>query len=294
MSIRPRPEIASIDHHNHSLRQVLQSIDRWTGLPGVEIDTETGPFPAGSHQRRWPVISFTPEADSCERLTMLRYNDASSVGLSIHNTNDSKTHISFNAVPRLIVGLDFNSDGDELSALLDKAERRELIGISREPLWRAFFVPLDILPLCFFSLANERVRIIEDSCFLNDSSSLLRVDRGETRWRSAMAHMEHDFLVLSAKGHDWLATSPQPTLKDTDPSHAGRIRKRGRPRKSKVSDMLGKAVVKMLDNGDVGRYGRRWKQIIIRYANELPKDVTPDQLRKRVERAETRHHSDKK
>jgi hypothetical protein len=62
----------------------------------------------------------------------------------------------------------------------------------------------------------------------------------------------------------------------------------GRPKVMKL-DKLGQVVKKMLDNGDVERYGRRWKKLRIQYGLE---HYTPDQLRKRVEREEARRAAD--
>lgn len=60
----------------------------------------------------------------------------------------------------------------------------------------------------------------------------------------------------------------------------------GRPPGPKLNDKLGKAAVKMLDNGDVEKHERKWKDLVNRYLAELPCKCKPNRLRKRVEAIE--------
>jgi hypothetical protein len=69
-------------------------------------------------------------------------------------------------------------------------------------------------------------------------------------------------------------------------------KKQGRPRKRKP-DKVDTIVAKMLDNGDVEKYGRKWGKLLIRYQDQLPKRMTADALRKRVEREEQQRKVDR-
>ena len=50
----------------------------------------------------------------------------------------------------------------------------------------------------------------------------------------------------------------------------------------------------MLDSGEVERYQRKWKDLRVRYGDQLPTRLSADGLRKRVEREEARRAADKK
>ncbi|MEK7756672.1 MAG: hypothetical protein AAB385_05620 [Planctomycetota bacterium] len=68
---------------------------------------------------------------------------------------------------------------------------------------------------------------------------------------------------------------------------------RGRPVKSKPSkvDLVVKA---MIDCGDVEQYGRRWKELAVRYTDKLPNRMSADALRKRIEAEERRRGAENK
>lgn len=80
-----------------------------------------------------------------------------------------------------------------------------------------------------------------------------------------------------------------------DGEEAGKkpARKPGRPRKSKL-DKVELAIRKMIDSGDVKCYQRKWKDLRVRYHDQLPARLTADGLRKRVEREESRRAADSK
>lgn len=61
-------------------------------------------------------------------------------------------------------------------------------------------------------------------------------------------------------------------------------KQRGRPRGDKYSSVIRR----MIENGDVYRLNRSWKQLLARYKKELPAKWTPGTLRSRVTREEAR------
>ena len=73
----------------------------------------------------------------------------------------------------------------------------------------------------------------------------------------------------------------------------GAAKRPGRKPKTKP-DKTDRTVCEMLDSGDVKRYGRKWKALCVRYGDHLPKRLSADGLRKRVEREEERRGADKK
>jgi hypothetical protein len=71
-------------------------------------------------------------------------------------------------------------------------------------------------------------------------------------------------------------------------------KKRGRPRKPQ-KDKVYEVVQRIIDNGDVERYGRSWTSLVNRNRDSLPNRITPEALRKRVDRElERRRNADKK
>lgn len=95
-----------------------------------------------------------------------------------------------------------------------------------------------------------------------------------------------------------LRSLPSPAERKTNaPAGDGQggagTRKPGRRPKSRPSK-FDRVISSMIDSGDVERYARKWKSLRERYAGELPKRLTADGLRKRVEREEARRAADKK